>query len=269
MYYAAVEASAELARDQGSYQTYEGSPASKGQLQPDLWGVTPSGRWDWAALREKVAQHGMRNSLLLAPMPTASTAQIMGNNESTEPFTSNMYNRRVLAGEFTVVNKYLLRDLVEKGLWTPEVRNQIIADRGSVQNVGAIPKDVKELYKTVWEIKQKCIIDQAADRGAFICQSQSLNIHMAEPTTARLTSMHFYAWKRGLKTGMYYLRTRPKADAIQFTVDQTALAKTKKVDSTKGEEEPVAVENNENVLANKATAGLDYAAEAACENCSA
>jgi ribonucleotide reductase alpha subunit len=189
----------------------------------------------------------------------------MGNNESTEPFTSNMYNRRVLAGEFTVVNKYLLKDLVERGLWTPEVRNQIIADRGSIQNVSSIPKECKDLYKTVWEIKQKAMIDQAADRGAFICQSQSLNIHMAEPTTARLTSMHFYAWKKGLKTGMYYLRTRPKADAIQFTVDQTALAKTKLDDL----ERSASLENDENMLSNKVTPGLDYAAEPACENCSA
>ena len=179
-YFAAVEASCELAEKHGVYATYAGSPMSKGIMQPDMWGVTPTSRWDWAALRAKVAAHGQRNSLLLAPMPTASTAQIMGNNESTEPFTSNMYNRRVLAGEFTVVNKYLLKDLVERGLWTPEVRNQIIADRGSVQGVRALPKELKDLYKTVWEIKQKVIIDQAADRGAFICQSQSLNIHMAE-----------------------------------------------------------------------------------------
>ena len=205
MYYAAVEASAELARDHGSYETYPGSPMSKGIMQPDMWSVAPSSRWDWPALRAKVTQWGQRNSLLLAPMPTASTAQIMGNNESTEPFTSNMYNRRVLAGEFTVVNKYLLKDLVEKGMWTPEVRNQIIADRGSVQGIRCLPQELKNLYKTVWEIKQKVIIDQAADRGAFICQSQSLNIHMAEATMAKLTSMHFYAWKKGLKTGQWQL----------------------------------------------------------------
>ncbi|CAM9689551.1 unnamed protein product, partial [Discosporangium mesarthrocarpum] len=153
-------------------------------------------------------------------MPTASTAQILGNNESVEPFTSNMYNRRVLAGEFAVVNKHLLRDLTERGLWTPETRNRIIADEGSVQGVESIPQELKDLYKTVWEIKQKAVIDMAADRGAFICQSQSMNVHMAEPTQGKLTSMHFYAWKKGLKTGMYYLRTRPKANAIQFTVDQ-------------------------------------------------
>lgn len=163
----------------------------------------------------------------MAPMPTASTAQILGNNESIEPFTSNMYNRRTLSGEFVVVNKFLLRDLIERGLWTQDVRTQMIADQGSVQRIASVPLELKELYKTVWEIKQKVCLDMAADRGAFICQSQSLNIHMAEPTTGKLTSMHFYAWRAGLKTGMYYLRTRPKADAIQFTVDQTALAKAR------------------------------------------
>ena len=228
IYFGAIEASCELAEEFGTYETYEGSPMSEGKLQFDMWGVTPSTRWDWATLREKIGRFGLRNSLLIAPMPTASTAQILGNNESTEPFTSNMYNRRVLAGEFPVVNKYLLKDLVSRGLWTSEVRNQLIADHGSVQNIPSIPTELKDLYKTVWEIKQKCVIDQAADRAAFICQSQSLNIHMAEATVARLTSMHFYAWKKGLKTGMYYLRTRPKADAIQFTVDQEALARSRK-----------------------------------------
>ncbi len=223
MYYGALEASMELAKRDGPYETYEGSPASKGQLQFDLWGYTPSsGLWNWEDLKARIAQHGIRNSLLLAPMPTASTAQILGNNESVEPFTSNMYNRRVLAGEFAVVNKYLLMDLTKRGLWTAEVRNQIMADRGSIQNVESIPQDLKELYKTVWEIKQRVILDQAADRGVYICQSQSTNIHIAEPTVAKLTSMHFYAWKKGLKTGMYYLRTKPKADAIQFTVDQVS-----------------------------------------------
>jgi ribonucleoside-diphosphate reductase alpha subunit len=257
MYFASVEASTEIAAIVGPYSTYAGSPMSKGILQPDMWGVTPSGRWNWEDLRSKVALHGVRNSLLLAPMPTASTAQILGNNESTEPFTTNMYTRRVLAGEFTVVNKYLLKDLVEAGLWTPEIRNQIIGDRGSIANVAAIPEHMKELYKTVWEIKQKVIIDQAADRGSFICQSQSLNIHIAEPTTAKLTSMHFYAWRRGLKTGMYYLRTRPKADAIQFTVDQTSLAQMKGVNTA-----AVAVKAAK-------TSSLDYEPEVACESCSA
>ena len=277
MYFASAEASCELAVKEGAYETYLGSPMSKGVMQPDMWGVVPSTRWDWAGLRAKIAQHGMRNSLLLAPMPTASTAQIMGNNESTEPFTSNMYNRRVLAGEFTVVNKYLLKDLVERGLWTPEVRNQISADRGSVQSIRSLPQDLKNVYKTVWEIKQKVIIDQAADRGAYICQSQSLNIHMAEATMSKLTSMHFYSWKRGLKTGMYYLRTRPKADAIQFTVDMTALAATKAsdakadmVDAAAAAATATATAKAEAMAADgKATAGLDYAAEPACENCSA
>jgi ribonucleoside-diphosphate reductase subunit M1 len=227
MYFGAMEASVELAEKFGAYESFSGSPTSKGQFQFDLWNVEAkslSGRWDWETLRLRMVASGCRNSLLVAPMPTASTAQILGNNESTEPFTSNMYNRRVLAGEFPVVNKYLLTDLVRLNLWTPKLRNELIAAMGSVQNLD-IPTDIKELYKTVWEVKQKSVIDQAADRGPFICQSQSLNIHMAEPTTAKLTSMHFHAWKSGLKTGMYYLRTRPKADAIQFTVDQTALVK--------------------------------------------
>ena len=213
-----------------------------------MWGVTPSDRWDWAGLKEKLAKFGMRNSLLLAPMPTASTAQILGNNESTEPFTSNMYNRRVLAGEFTIVNKYLLTELTERGLWTASVRNQIIADGGSVQNVAEIPQDLKNLYKTVWEISQKTILDMAADRGAYICQSQSLNIHMGQPTTGKLTSMHFYAWKKGLKTGMYYLRTQPKAAAIQFTVDQEALAQTNAQNAAvKKEQQQSKIEKKENI----------------------
>jgi len=193
--------------------------ASQGRLQPDLWGVTPSDRWDWAGLKERIAEHGMRNSLLLAPMPTASTAQILGNNESVEAVTSNIYTRRVLAGEFVVVNKHLVRDLQRAGKWTPGVRNQLIADRGSVKNLD-IADHLKSIYKTVWEISQRVVIDMAADRGAYVCQSQSLNIHLADPTYAKLTSMHFYGWQRGLKTGMYYLRTQPRATAIQFTVDK-------------------------------------------------
>jgi ribonucleoside-diphosphate reductase subunit M1 len=220
IYFGACDASCELAEKDGAYSSYEGSPASKGELQFDLWGVTPSSRWDWASVKERIAKFGLRNSLLVAPMPTASTAQILGNNESTEPFTSNMYNRRVLAGEFTVVNKHLLRELTAMGIWTDSVRNRIIADRGSIQNVAEIPKSVRDVYKTVWEIPQKVILDMAADRAPYICQSQSMNIHIAEPNSKKLTSMHFYAWKKGLKTGMYYLRTRPKADAIQFTVNQ-------------------------------------------------
>ena len=239
IYHGAVEASVELARKDGPYQTFAGSPASQGKLQFDLWGVTPTDRWDWATLKAQVVEHGLRNSLLLAPMPTASTAQILGNNESFEPYTSNMFTRRVLAGEFTIVNKYLLRDLVDAGLWSDDMRNEIIADRGSVQAIKAIPEHLKQLYKTVWEISQKVILNQAADRGAFICQSQSLNVHMAEPNPAKLTSMHFYAWQKGLKTGMYYLRTRPKADAIQFTVDQKQLAESRKSEAeADGAEQP-------------------------------
>ncbi|DBA04314.1 TPA: hypothetical protein N0F65_002076 [Lagenidium giganteum] len=224
IYFASMETSMELAKELGPYASYEGSPVSKGIFQFDMWDVTPSsGLWDWAELKANVAKHGVRNSLLLAPMPTASTAQILGNNESIEPFTSNMYNRRVLAGEFTIVNKYLMKELIDLGVWTPEVRNQILHDGGSVQKVRGIPDDIKAKYKTVWEIKQKVVLDMAADRGAYICQSQSLNVHIADPSISKLTSMHFYAWKKGLKTGMYYLRGRPKANAIQFTVDQAAI----------------------------------------------
>lgn len=223
IYFGACSASCELAAIDGAYETFEGSPASQGKLQFDLWGVIPSDRWDWAGLKAKIAQYGMRNSLLVAPMPTASTAQILGNNESTEPFTSNMYNRRVLAGEFTVVNKHLLRELTSLGLWNENVRNRIIADNGSVQNVTSIPAEIRQIYRTVWEIPQRAILDMAADRAPFVCQSQSLNIHIASPDSKKLTSMHFYAWQKGLKTGMYYLRTRPKADAIKFTVNQEQL----------------------------------------------
>jgi len=241
IYFGACTASCEEAKEHGPYETYEGSPASQGELQYDMWGVTPSDKWDWAGLKANIAENGMRNSLLLAPMPTASTAQILGNNESTEPYTSNMYNRRVLAGEFTVVNKHLLRELTAQGLWTSSVRNRIIADGGSVQNVPEIPKHIRDVYKTVWEISQKVVLDMAADRGAFICQSQSTNVHIADPSTSKLTSMHFYAWKSGLKTGMYYLRTRPKADAIQFTVDQEQLVKDRKDPQDK----PALVEDDE------------------------
>lgn len=225
IYFGAMTASMECAKKEGPYKTYEGSPISQGKFQFDLWNVQPSDRWDWNGLRQQILKHGVRNSLLIAPMPTASTSQILGNNECFEPFTSNIYSRRVLAGEFTVVNKHMMKDLIEGGYWTPQIRNQIMADRGSIQNVAAIPDDLKKLYKTVWEISQKRLIDLAADRAPFICQSQSFNVHFQSPNKGKLTSMHFYAWKRGLKTGMYYLRTRPKANAIQFTVDQTALKK--------------------------------------------
>jgi len=219
IYFAACEASCELAERDGPYETYQGSPMSQGKLQFDLWGRTPkSGRWDWATLREKIAKHGVKNSLLLAPMPTASTAQILGNNESFEPYTQNLYVRRVLSGEFVQVNRHLLRDLIKRGLWNEDMKTQLIAHNGSVQQLD-FPPDIKELYKTVWEIKQRHVLDMAADRGAYIDQSQSLNIHMIDATTAKLSSMHFHGWQLGLKTGMYYLRTKAAADAIKFTVD--------------------------------------------------
>lgn len=233
IYHAALERSCELAQRDGTYATYEGSPASQGELQYDLWGVTPSDLWDWATLKASIAQHGLRNSLLLAPMPTASTSQILGFNECFEPYTSNIYTRRVLAGEFQVVNPWLLRELVEQGLWNDQMKNRIIAHQGSIQNIPGIPDRIKALYKTVWEISQKIIIDMAADRGAFICQSQSLNIHLSAPSFGQLTSMHFYGWKKGLKTGTYYLRTRPAANAIQFTVNAEEIAAAKKANSSK------------------------------------
>ncbi|HZG00821.1 MAG TPA: ribonucleoside-diphosphate reductase subunit alpha, partial [Chitinophagales bacterium] len=222
IYFASLTASNDLAKRDGHYETFPGSPASKGELQFDMWGVTPSTRWDWASLKESVKTHGIRNSLLLAPMPTASTSQILGNNECFEPYTSNIYSRRTLSGEFTIVNKHLLKDLVRLGLWNNQLKEKIISANGSIQNIAEIPQELKDLYKTVWEIKQKVIIDMAADRGAFIDQSQSLNLFIQAPTTSKLTSMHFYTWKKGLKTGMYYLRTQAAAQAVQFSVQKQA-----------------------------------------------
>ena len=223
IYFASMSASKDLAIKEGAYSTFEGSPVSKGVFQFDMWGVTPSNRWEWDLLKEEVKKHGVRNSLLLAPMPTASTAQILGNNECFEPYTSNIYTRRVLSGEFIIVNKHLLKDLVKEGLWNMEMRQKIMAANGSVQNIPEIPTRLKELYKTAWEISQKAIIDQAADRGAFICQSQSLNIFMEQANFGKLTSMHFYGWEKGLKTGMYYLRTKAATDAIKFTIDKSVV----------------------------------------------
>jgi ribonucleoside-diphosphate reductase alpha chain len=220
IYFAAMTASKDLAKEQGPYETFHGSPLSKGQFQFDLWKVAPSGRHDWESLRNEVIEHGVRNSLLVAPMPTASTSQILGNNECFEPYTSNIYSRRVLSGEFVIVNKHLLKDLVALGLWDNDMKNRIIAANGSIQQITSIPEEIRELYKTVWEIKQRTIIDMAADRGAYICQSQSLNLFVSNPTASKLTSMHFYAWKKGLKTGMYYLRTQAAAQAVQFTVEK-------------------------------------------------
>lgn len=230
LYYASCTASKDLAKEDGAYESFEGSPASKGVLQFDMWGITPSDRWEWGVLKEEIQKHGMRNSLLIAPMPTASTAQILGNNECFEPYTSNIYTRRVLSGEFIVVNKHLLRDLVKLGLWDDDMKNRLIAANGSIQNIKEIPDNIKLLYRTAWEISQRSILDMAADRGAFICQSQSLNVFMENVTNSKLTSLHFHAWKSGLKTGMYYLRTKAAADAIKFTIE-----KKYKVENENGE----------------------------------
>ncbi len=220
IYYAAMTSSKDLSKEFGPYETYPGSPVSQGEFQFDMWGVTPTDRWEWSVLREEVKKHGVRNSLLVAPMPTASTAQILGNNECFEPYTSNIYTRRVLSGEFIVVNKHLMRDLVKLGIWNENIKNKIVAANGSVQNIDEIPQNLKDLYKTAWEISQKAIIEMAAERGAYICQSQSLNIFMENANFAKLTSMHFYGWKKGLKTGMYYLRTKAATDAIKFTLEK-------------------------------------------------
>jgi len=225
IYYASMTASKDLAKVDGPYESYAGSPVSKGVFQFDMWNVTPSNRWEWDVLKEEVMNYGVRNSLLLAPMPTASTAQILGNNECFEPYTSNIYTRRVLSGEFIIVNKHLLKDLVKEGLWNKEMRSKIMSTNGSVQNISEVPQHLKDLYKTAWEISQKAIIDLAADRGAFICQSQSLNIFMENANFGKLTSMHFYGWEKGLKTGMYYLRTKAATDAIKFTIDKAVAEK--------------------------------------------
>jgi ribonucleoside-diphosphate reductase alpha chain len=225
MYFAACTESIALAKELGHYESYPGSPASKGILQYDMWGVTPSEKWDWAGLKEDLAKYGMRNSLLIAPMPTASTSQILGNNECFEAYSSNMYTRRTLSGEFVVVNKHLLHDLIGLGLWDNSMRNRLMASNGSIADFNDVPQHLRDLYKTVWEISQRVVIDMAADRGAFICQSQSMNLFVENVNFKKLSSMHFYAWSKGLKTGMYYLRTKAARDAIQFTVDKNALQK--------------------------------------------
>ncbi len=224
IYYASLTASKDLAKIDGTYESYKGSPISEGKFQQDLWGVKATDLWEWDVLREEIKKYGVRNSLLLAPMPTASTSQILGNNECIEPYTSNIYTRRTLSGEFVVVNKHLMRDLVKLGIWNENLKNKLISSNGSVQNIDEIPENIKELYKTAWEISQKVIIDLSADRGAYVDQSQSLNIFMEDANFAKLTSMHFYGWKAGLKTGMYYLRTKAARDAIKFTVDKSTLS---------------------------------------------
>jgi len=262
IYFAACDASCDLAEVEGAYDSYQGSPMSKGQLQFDMWGIEPkSGRWDWASLRKRIAQFGMRNSLLVAPMPTASTAQILGNNESFEPYTQNLYVRRVLSGEFVQVNRHLLRDLIQRGLWTEEMRLQLIAHNGSVQKLD-LPAELKELYKTVWEIKQRFVVDMAADRGAYIDQSQSLNIHMIDVTTAKLSSMHFHGWQLGLKTGMYYLRTKAATDAIKFTVEVEQIKRASLVAQT----DPSAAQKTEEQAIERLKAGEP---KYSCIGCSA
>ncbi len=257
MYFAAMQASCDLAKTEGTYSTYEGSPLSKGIFQFDFWGVVPGNRWNWEKLQGEIKQHGVRNSLLIAPMPTASTSQILGNNECFEPYTSNIYVRRVLSGEFIIVNKYLLKDLIEAGLWNDEMKNRIIAANGSIQNIPEIPQDMKDLYKTVWEIKQRTLIDMAADRGAYTCQSQSLNLFVQQPTKAKLTSMHFYSWKKGLKTGMYYLRTQAAAQAVQFTVEKQSAAQVQPLVNQQEED------NSNDVQ------GVACPIDGSCEACSA
>ena len=246
LYFAAVTASMEMAKEEGPYSTFKGSPISQGEFQHNLWGMKDeelSGRWDWVSLRKEVVKNGVRNSLLVAPMPTASTSQILGNNEAFEPYTSNLYTRRVLSGEFIVVNKHLLHDLVERGLWNESLKQQIMRENGSVQNIDVIPQDLKELYKTVWEMSMKDIIDMSRHRGYFIDQSQSLNLFMQDANYSKLTSMHFYAWQSGLKTGMYYLRTKSAVDAIKFTVNNDKKAEPEAVVELEVKEQPVAVVN--------------------------
>ncbi|AOC95124.1 Ribonucleoside-diphosphate reductase 1 subunit alpha [Flavobacterium anhuiense] len=249
LYFAAVTASMEMAKEEGSYSTFEGSPMSKGEFQYNMWGLKDeelSGRWDWASLRKEVMEHGVRNSLLVAPMPTASTSQILGNNEAFEPYTSNIYTRRVLSGEFIVVNKHLLEDLVKLGLWNEDLKQEIMRHNGSVQNINIIPQDLKDLYKTVWEMSMKDIIDMSRQRGYFIDQSQSLNLFMQDANYSKLTSMHFYAWQSGLKTGMYYLRTKAAVDAIKFTLNNDKKQET--APSLVQETESISVEDYKAML---------------------
>jgi ribonucleoside-diphosphate reductase alpha chain len=259
IYFASMTASKDLAIKEGAYETFKGSPLSKGKFQFDLWDVKPdSGRWDWENLRLDVMNHGVRNSLLVAPMPTASTSQILGNNECFEPYTSNIYTRRVLSGEFIIVNKFLLRDLVNRGLWDNTMKDKIITANGSIQDIAEIPQELKDLYKTVWEIKMRNIIDMAADRGAYICQSQSLNLFINSPNASKLTSMHFYAWKKGLKTGMYYLRTQAASQAVKFTVENQGGKNM----------EPV-IPDHVGQIADEIPAGPSCSMEEGCVTCSA
>ena len=271
LYFAAVTASMEMAKEEGPYSTFEGSPISKGEFQHNLWNIKDeelSGRWDWASLRKEVLANGVRNSLLVAPMPTASTSQILGNNEAFEPYTSNIYTRRVLSGEFIVVNKHLLHDLVERGLWNETLKQEIMRHNGSVQNIAQIPADLKELYKTVWEMSMKDIIDMSRQRGYFIDQSQSLNLFMQDANYAKLTSMHFYAWKSGLKTGMYYLRTKAAVDAIKFTLNNDKVAAPIEIQEPTQKAESIAVVSEPvEMTAEEYRAMIEMAKNAGPEDC--
>ena len=254
IYYGALEKSCELAEVEGTYKTYKGSPVSKGELQYDMWGATPTKLWDWTALKAKIKKHGIRNSLLLAPMPTASTSQILGNNECFEPYTANIYTRRTLSGEYIIMNKHLLKDLIGLGLWDEEMKQKLMMANGSVQNISNIPQEIKDLYKTAYELSQKVIIDMSADRGAYICQSQSLNLFVEDANFGKLSSMHFYGWQAGLKTGMYYLRTKAAVDPIKFTVREEMRMAGNQEDATTEEVEQIMVGENEIVVEKKATA---------------
>jgi ribonucleoside-diphosphate reductase alpha chain len=269
IYFAAVTESNAIAQREGAYETFEGSPASKGELQYDMWGVEPSDRWNWADLKSNIKKHGLRNSLLLAPMPTASTSQILGNNECIEPYTSNIYTRRTLSGEYIVVNKHLLNDLIRLNLWDEEMKEALIVSNGSVQHIEGLPQELKERYKTVWEISQKAIIDMSADRGAFICQSQSLNLFVENATMAKLSSMHFYAWQKGLKTGMYYLRSKAAVEPIKFSLSEKHHRKfshdqqvSNVVDTTM--ETPKPSEPNSTMSLDSMTPAMDVASGPVC-----
>jgi ribonucleoside-diphosphate reductase alpha chain len=272
LYFAAVTASMEMAKEEGPYSTFEGSPISQGEFQHNLWGLKDeelSGRWDWASLRKEVMENGVRNSLLVAPMPTASTSQILGNNEAFEPYTSNIYTRRVLSGEFIVVNKHLLEDLVKLGLWNETLKQELMRRNGSVQDLD-IPQDLKELYKTVWEMSMKDIIDMSRQRGYFVDQSQSLNLFMQDANYSKLTSMHFYAWQSGLKTGMYYLRTKSAVDAIKFTLNNDKKAEPLEVKEQSAEQvlQPIAVLNESvEMSAEEYRAMIELAKNAGPEDC--
>jgi ribonucleoside-diphosphate reductase alpha chain len=266
IYFAALTASKDLAKKHGSYASFEGSPASQGLLQYDLWGLTEndlSGMWNFSALKEEIKQFGLRNSLLVAPMPTASTAQILGNNECFEPFTTNLYKRNTLSGEYAVINKHLVEDLVNLGIWSDNVRLKLFNENGSVQNIPEIPTDIKEVYKTVWEMKGKSILEMARDRSYFIDQSQSLNMFMAEPTPSKLSSAHMYGWKLGLKTGMYYLRVKPKAQALKGLGIDLSSASIQEV------EKPKEVEQMKDFNAEEFAAKVCSLSDPDCESCGA